>query len=401
MLVTDMKNDMHPLDVLRQDYPATINAIYMDVANQGLISRTTLASIGPHLDNRLHGRNDEERMMHHVEGTRARFALLIGAVKEEIAITKNASEGINIIANAVDWRPGDNVVLCPKLEHANNILPWLQVKARHNVELRLIEPDAGSIPADALVKAINSRTRIVALATVTMVPGFRTVLEPVAEACKRFGVFLLADGTQSVGILHTDVSRLGVDGLAVSTVKGLMGLYGSGFLYCRQEWADRLNPAYLARFSVDFGNAPESAPVPSSVKLRDGAPRFDIGHYNFPGMLAAHASMGQLLEIGTETIERSVTSLAKRLASGLLELGLPVCGGPPGSHTGSIVALGDTAALSEARTVDCRIQSLHDHLLDNQVIVSIRRGMLRLSLHLYNTADEVDRVVELAKSWSK
>ncbi|MER9586701.1 aminotransferase class V-fold PLP-dependent enzyme [Mesorhizobium sp. M0276] len=396
-----MNSYMPPLNVLREEYPATIDAIYMDVANQGLISKTTLESIGPHLDNRLHGRNDEASMLHHVERTRARFAQLIGADKDEISVTKNASESINIIANAIDWRDGDNVVLCPKLEHANNILPWLQVKARHKVELRFVEPEAGSIPVGELVKAIDARTRIVAVATVTMVPGFRTVLEPIAEACKRFGVFLLADGTQSVGILHTDVARLGVDGLAVSTVKGLMGLYGSGFLYCRQEWADRLNPAYLARFSVDFGNAPESAPVPSSVKLRAGAPRFDIGHYNFPGMLAAHASMGQLLDIGTETIERSVTLLAKRLASGFLELGLPVCGGAPGNHTGSIVALGDPAALVEARAADRRIQSLHGHLLDNQVIVSIRRGMLRFSLHLYNTADEVDCVVGLAKNWLK
>ncbi|MGX9576384.1 aminotransferase class V-fold PLP-dependent enzyme [Mesorhizobium sp. f-mel] len=389
---------MLPLDVIRSEFPATANAIYMDVANQGLISRTTWASIEQHLSNRLHGLNDEESMLEHVEHTRARFAQFINSAQDEIAITKNASEGINIIANAVDWRPGDNVVLCPKLEHANNILPWLQIKNRYNVELRFVEPEDGSISPDAIVKAIDSRTRVVALATMTMVPGFRTVLKPISEACRRYGVFLLADATQSVGILHTDVTQLGIDGLAVSTVKGLMGLYGSGFLYCRREWADRLNPAYLARFSVDFGNAPESAPVPSSVKLRNGAPRFDIGHYNFPGMLAAYASMGQLLEIGTAAIEEHVTSLAKRLAFGFLELGLPVCGGSPGSHTGSIVALGDPSALVEGRPADRRIHSLHEHFANNHVIVSIRRGMLRFSLHLYNTRDEVDRVVDLAKA---
>ncbi|MER8773035.1 aminotransferase class V-fold PLP-dependent enzyme [Mesorhizobium sp. M0960] len=389
------------LEDIRTEFPATADAIYMDVANQGLISRTTLASIGSHLNNRLHGRNDEESMLEHVEHTRARFARFINSAEDEIAITKNASEGINIIANAVDWRPGDNVILCPQLEHANNILPWLQIKDRHRVELRFVEPINGTIPPDAIVKAIDSRTRVVALATVTMVPGFRIVLEPISEACKHYGVFLLADATQSVGILHTDVTQLGVDGLAVSTVKGLMGLYGSGFLYCRKEWADRLNPAYLARFSVDFGNAPESAPVPSFVKLRPGAPRFDIGHYNFPGMLAAYASMGQLLDIGTAVIEQSVTALANRLASGFLELGLPVCGGAPGSHTSSIVALGDPSALVEGRPVDRRIHSLHEHFTNNQVITSIRRGMLRFSLHLYNTADEVDRVVDLAKSGLK
>lgn len=398
-LITSMTSHFLPLDLLRQEFPATENAIYMDVANQGLISRTTRTSLDQHLDNRLNGLNDEERMMQLVERTRSRFAKFIAAEKDEIAITKNASEGINIIGNAIDWRPGDNVVLCRQLEHANNILPWLQIRDKHRIELRIVEADSGAIPSDALTRAIDSRTRIVTLSTVTMVPGFKTVMEPIAEACKRVGAFLLADASQSVGILDTDVSRLGVDGLVASSYKGLMGLYGLGFLYCRREWADRLSPAYLARFSVDLGDAPESAPIFDSVKLRAGAPRFEIGHYNFPGVIAVHASIGQLMEIGTLAIEQSVTSVARRLASGLLDLGLPVCGGEPGNHTGSIVALRDPAALAGSREADSRIHSLHEHLLKNQVIVSVRRGMLRFSLHLYNTADEADQVIALAKNW--
>ncbi|RWK73205.1 MAG: aminotransferase class V-fold PLP-dependent enzyme [Mesorhizobium sp.] len=397
--MTSMTSHFLPLDLLRQEFPATETAIYMDVANQGLISRTTRTSMDQHLDNRLNGLNDEERMMQLVERARSRFAKFIAAEKDEIAITKNASEGINIIGNAIDWRPGDNVVLCRQLEHANNILPWLQIRDKHRIELRIVEADSGAIPCDALTKAIDSRTRIVTLSTVTMVPGFKTVMEPIAEACKRVGAFLLADASQSVGILDTDITRLRVDGLVASSYKGLMGLYGLGFLYCRREWADRLSPAYLARFSVDLGDAPESAPIFDSVKLRAGAPRFEIGHYNFPGVIAVHASIGQLMEIGTSAIEQSVTSVARRLASGLLDLGLPVCGGEPGNHTGSIVALGHPALLGGSRESDSRIHSLHEHLLENQVIVSVRRGMLRFSLHLYNTADEADQVVALAKNW--
>ncbi|AZO52357.1 MAG: aminotransferase class V-fold PLP-dependent enzyme [Mesorhizobium sp.] len=395
--MTSMTSHFLPMDVLRQEFPATQSAIYMDVANQGLISRTTRTSMDQHLDNRLNGLNDEEGMMQLVEQTRSRFAQFIGAEKDEIAVTKNASEGINIIGNAIPWKPGDNVVLCRQLEHANNILPWLQLRDKHGVELRIVASDNGAIPCDATIDQIDSRTRIVTVSTVTMVPGFKTVMEPIAEACKRLGAFLLADASQSVGILHTDVKLLGVDGLVASSYKGLMGLYGLGFLYCRREWADRLSPAYLARFSVDLGDAPESAPIFDSVKLRAGAPRFEIGHFNFPGVIAVHASIGQLMEIGTPAIEQSVTSVARRLASGLLDLGLPVCGGTPGDHTGSIVALGDPAPSSGK--ADSRIQSLHEHLLKNQVIVSARRGMLRFSLHLYNTADEADRVVGLAKNW--
>ncbi|RWA75882.1 MAG: aminotransferase class V-fold PLP-dependent enzyme [Mesorhizobium sp.] len=396
-----MNGSLLPLNIIREEFPATQNAIYMDVANQGLISRTTRTSFEEHLDNRLHGVNDELSQLRDIEKTRARFAQFIGADRDEISITKNASEGINIIANAIDWRPGDSVILCPQLEHANNILPWLQVKALHNVQLKFVEPEDGAIPLDAIVKALDSSTRVVALSTATMVPGFRTATEPIAEACRRHGTFLLADGTQSVGILHTEVDRLGVDGLAVSTVKGLMGLYGSGFLYCRRQWADRLRPAYLARFSVDLGNAPESAPILNAARLRAGAPRFDIGHYNFPGMIAAHASLGQLLEIGTDAIDNHVTSLAKRLVSGLLQVGMPVCGGAPGRHTGSIVALGDMATLSGAREVAPYIQSLQSYLAENKVFSSTRRGLLRFSLHLYNTEDEVDQVVDLVKNWSK
>ncbi|AYG64112.1 aminotransferase class V-fold PLP-dependent enzyme [Rhizobium jaguaris] len=399
--MTGMKRSLLPLNVLRQEFPATQNYLYMDVANQGLISRTTRTSFDQHLDNRLHGDNDELPQLRDVEKTRARFAQFVGADKDEVAITKNASEGINIIANAIDWRPGDRVVLCPQLEHANNILPWLQVKALHNIELKVVEPDNGAMPVDAIVDAISSTTRVVAVSTATMVPGFRTMTKPIAEACRRFGAFLLADGTQSVGILHTDVAEMGLDGLAVSTVKGLMGLYGSGFLYCRRQWADRLNPAYLARFSVDLGNAPESAPILNAAKLRDGAPRFDVGHYNFPGMIAAYASMGQMLEIGTEAIDRHVTALAARLAAGLLDLGLPICGGAPGKHTGSIVAAGDVATLSGAKAAPPFVQELQNYLAKNKVLVSSRRGMLRFSLHLYNTEDQVDRVIDLTKNWLK
>ncbi|CCV09264.1 putative cysteine desulfurase [Mesorhizobium metallidurans STM 2683] len=389
-----------PIEEARREFPATSDFIYMDVANQGLISKTTRTSFDAHLDLRLAGVNDEHSQLHNVELTRGRFATFIGAASDEVAITKNASEGINIIANAIEWRAGDNVVLCPKLEHANNVLPWLQIKARHGVEVRTIEPENGMLPVGAVTKALDERTRVVALATVTMVPGFRTETAPIAEACRSKGAFLLADGTQSVGILATDVSALGVDGLAVSTVKGLMGLYGSGFLYCRRDWAERLTPTYLGRFSVDLGDAPESAPIEQVFKMRTGAARFDVGHYNFPGLIAADASIRQLSDFGITSIDRSVRELAARLAAGLHDLGLPVAGGRPGTHTGSIVAVGDMSGLGGAAS-DINIGSLQAYLAERKVIVSARRGMLRFSLHLYNTADEVDHVIDLARRWKK
>lgn len=125
-----------------------------------------------------------------------------------------------------------------------------------------------------------------------------------------------------------------------------------------------------------------------------------------PGLQAGRfdiitGGMGQMLEIGTEAIDRHVTALATRLASGLLELGLPVCGGAPGKQTGSIVALGDVATLSGAQAAAPFVQELQSYLNENKVQVSSRRGMLRFSLHLYNTEDEVDQVVDLTRNWLK
>ncbi|WP_027056477.1 aminotransferase class V-fold PLP-dependent enzyme [Mesorhizobium erdmanii] len=387
------------LDAIRKDFPATSEFIYMDVANQGLISRAVRDSINEHLNNRLVGINDELHQLAKVEETRELFARFIGAQTNEIALTKNASEGINIIANAFAWKEGDNIILCPKLEHANNILPWLQLKARQGVEVRTIEPLNGQIDVEALGKAIDSRTRVVTIATVTMVPGFRTEVSAIARLCNQKGVFLLADATQSVGILATDVRDLGIDGLAVSTVKGLMGLYGSGFLYCRRQWADRLLPAYLARFSVDLGEALESAPVSDTFTLRPGATRFDIGHYNFPGLIAVTASIRQLSAVGMERIERHVTGLAARLATGLHGLGMPVCGGLLRPGSSSIVAVGDMSLLGGQSSHQLDVASLRDHLAQHKIIASARRGVLRFSLHLYNTADEVDQVIDIAKGW--
>jgi cysteine desulfurase/selenocysteine lyase len=103
----------------------------------------------------------------------------------------------------------------------------------------------------------------------------------------------------------------------------------------------------------------------------------------------------------TKAIDEKVTQLAARLGSELIALGLPVCGGLPGRHTGSIVAIGNVDSLSDATASSPEVISLHRHLIQNKVMVSVRRGMLRFSLHLYNTEEDVTRVVDYTQSWLK
>lgn len=384
----------------RSEFPALERWTYMDVAGRGVLSRQVRAALDAHLDDRmLHGATSKERLFALVERARGRFAQLIGATPDEITYTKNISEGLNMIATAVHWHRGDNVILCPELEHPNNVYAWLNLQ-RYGVEVRMVAPRDGLVPVGDMIERMDTRTRVVTVSTVTFAPGFRTDVEKLGKACRERDVLLLVDAAQSVGVLHTDVEASNIDALAVSTQKGLLALYGMGYLYCRREWADRLHPAYLARFGVDLGDAHEASIGGFDFKLAAGARRFDLGNYNFLATAAVDTSMAQLLEWGTRNIERHVVGLARALAHGFVELGLTVAGGEPGPQLAHIVTVGQLSA-NHYGTEDERYNRLYEHLGANGVKLSIRRGMLRFSLHVYNSMEDVQRVLELTRAFLK
>tara|TARA_B100000809_G_scaffold205905_1_gene207835 strand:- start:41 stop:1252 length:1212 start_codon:yes stop_codon:yes gene_type:complete len=389
------------LPSMAEQFPGTEGVTYLDTAARGLLPLAAKMAVESHLDDRLLGRADKASMFAAVEEARGRFADLINAEADDIAITKNVSEGLNIIATAFPWEARDNVVLCLDLEHPNNIYPWLNLRDRAGIGIKAVPGRDGHISADALIDAIDDRTRVVSLSTVSFSPGFRTEVEPVGKACRERGVFLLADGAQSVGILHTDVEQLGLDGLAVSTQKGLLGLYGFGFLFCSRTWAERLRPASLARFGVDLGEAHEAAKGGESYSLMAGARRFDLGNYNYPAAMACVESMDIIASVGTKAVETHITGLAHGLAQGLLDLGLSVAGGEPGPHIGGIVSVGEFGSGGHDTTDDPRIDSLYSHLTEHGVRLSVRQGMLRMAFHLYNTEDDMCSVLELASQWAR
>ncbi|MCA9737711.1 MAG: aminotransferase class V-fold PLP-dependent enzyme [Gemmatimonadetes bacterium] len=384
-------------------FPALGHGTFMNVAQRGLMAAPVRAAIDGYLDVRMGYAWDKQGLFERTESTRARFARLIGADSpDEVAFAKNVSDGINMIAGAVDWQPGDNVVLCPELEHPANVFPWYNVRHRHGVEVRTVAPVGGRIPVEDMLARIDARTRLLTVPTVSFSPGFVTDVRALSAVCRERGVFLLVDAAQSVGILHTDVRDLGVDALAVATQKGLMACYGMGFLYCRAEAAERLAPAALARFGVDLPeDAHETELVDQDFRYARGARRFDVGNYNYLGVIAAEAALALLEEIGTRTIEAHVRDLARALAVGLLDLDLPVVGGAPEPDLGHIVAVGVSGGGRHDTVDDPRMQALYDHLSARDVHFSVRKGVLRFSLHGYNDHADVERVVELASEWTR
>ncbi len=389
------------IEEARTDFPGTERLTYMNVSARGLMPQRARDAVDAMLDERQFGDSDKPAMFDLIESTRESYAKLINASADEIAFVKNVSEGLNAIIAAFPWKNGDNVVLCQDLEHPNNVYPWRNLERRFGIEIRTVSPRDGAIPTDEIIDRIDANTRMVTASSVTFAPGFRTDIAPIGSICREKDILFLVDGVQSVGILHTDVEALGIDAMSVSTQKGLLGLYGMGFLYCRAAWAERLEPAYLARFGVDLGEsgAHEASLGDGDYKLMPAARRFDLGNYNYVGVAAANASMAMMHELGTQAIEDYTVGLAHDFARGMLELGLPVCGGAPGPHLGTIVPVGAIGEGQHDTIDDPAMGSLHDHLAENDVQLSIRRGILRFSLHFYNNADDVERVLDLTRTW--
>lgn len=387
---------------VRDAFPGAREAVYLDVGVCGLLPQVVADAARAHVEERLRGIADKSALQGAVERSRRLAADLLGAEADEVAITKNVSEGLNLFASSLPWRAGQNVVLCPDLEHPNNVFLWYNLRRLRGIEVRAVDPVDGRIPAGALANAMDDGTALVTVPHVTFSPGFITDVRAAADAAHDRGAVLLLDAAQSVGAIRCDVTALGVDAAAVATQKSLLSLYGFGFLYVRRALADSLVPAHVARYGIDLGaDAGETARSGGGdLPYAPGARRFDLGNFNYLGARAAAAALEFLGSLGPERVERHVRALAARLAHGLLSLGLPVAGGEPGPHLAHIVAVGTSGGGHHDTADDPAMNDLYRYLTANGVRLSIRRGVLRMAVGVYNDVSDIDRTLELARAWS-
>jgi len=389
------------LSELRALFPGVRGQAYLDMSLRGLIPEPVAAAARRHLEERLLGTGDKAAFQAAVEESRSRLAALVRAHPDEVAITKNVSEGLNLFASAVPWRAGDNVVICAELEHPNNVFLWYNLRRLHGIEVRAVEPRDGRLPLDAMAEAVDERTRVVTAAHLSFSPGFLCDLRVLSDAAHAHGALVVVDAAQSIGAVVTDVDALGIDAFAVATQKCLLALYGYGFLYVRRSVAETLVPRHVARYGMNLGvEAGETARSGGEfLPFAAGARRFDLGNYNYLGARAAAAALALIGEVGVAKIEAHVRGLAADLARGFLELGLPVAGGEPGPHLAHIVAVGGPGGGHHDTADDPALNELNRHLLQGGVRHSIRKGVLRFSVGAYNSDEDVARTLDVARRW--
>jgi selenocysteine lyase/cysteine desulfurase len=369
------------VDAIRQEFPITKTMLYFDSAHQAPLAASVKAGIEKFLAEGFMAAGPKSLWLERVEQVRARIAALLGADVSEIAFTKNTSEGLNIAANALPLKSGDNVVMVHG-DHPNNTYAFLHLQ-RKGVEIRFV-PMTEVINAQSFESSIDERTRAISLSHVTFHAGHRFDVADVSRFCRQHELYLVVDAMQSIGILPVNVKTLGASLLACGSHKGLMVPQGLGLLYC-DKTLDELEPAYLAAASLAEPPADLIA-RPGCMGLKPGAGRFEIGNYNLPAIYALSASLDLIDKIGVENVEKHVLDLGDHLIARIDEIGIGLVGPRRKEHRSNIYVL------------DLPVDDWLAYFSRNSVRVSPERDGIRVSFAMFNITDEIDRLVDLIHS---
>jgi cysteine desulfurase / selenocysteine lyase len=360
----------------REEFPVTQNLIYLNHAAVAPLPRRTAVAMQAFAQDALDfGSLHYDRWLDTYEAVRVAAARLIGAQRGEIALVKNTSEGISMVAQGLDWRPGDRIVAFRE-EFPSNYYPWLRLES-HRCTVDWLSVDD---PLEKIEIACTG-AKLLAISFVQYLSGFRADLNAIGEICKRHRCFFFVDAIQGLGAFPLNVETAHIDALAADGHKWLLGPEGCGFLYVRKSRQDSIFPQEFGWTNV-AGYADYAS---RDMALRQDAGRYECGTLNTIGCYGLRASLELLLEVGADHTAAAVLQLTDRLAMGAMNKGYQLLGDRTSENAAGIIAI-QKPGLDSRKTV-------HD-LKQHGIIAAPRQGWIRLSPHFYISPEEIDRVIE-------
>jgi len=401
------------LTKIREDFPILKSGvIYLDSTASSLTPEPVLQRM---LEFYREYRANVERGVHRLavraseeyERTRAKVADFINAKSDsEIVMTRNTTEGINLVANGLKWRKGDKIVTSV-LEHHSNFIVWLRVRDKQGAKVEVVMPRKPVVkgllhPAD-FEKVVDDKTKLVALTHVSNVLGVITPVKEIAEIAREHGALVLIDGAQSVPHMRVDVQKLGCDFLAFSGHK-MCAPTGSGVLYMRKEVQKEVEPVYIG------GGTIEEVGV-DHYTLEEGPGRFEAGTPDVAGAIGLGAAVDYLNKIGMENIERHEKLLTKQMYDGLTAVPKVEVYGPEPERRVCIIPFNvadlnpHDVALALDVSANIMVRSGHHCAQPLSKNVICKPGTVRASAYLYNTKEEIEKLVsavgEIAQTLAK
>jgi cysteine desulfurase / selenocysteine lyase len=345
---------------VRAGFPYLEGRAYLNSGGAGLAWRGAAAAAATYYDDvASRGADGQRTWMRQGDRTRQRVARLLGVPVGDVGFFRNTSEVLNLAANSVAWRPGDEAVVAAD-DFPSVVWPWVAAEAAGGRLVR-VDPGAEEQREDRLLEALTPRTRVLAVSHVHTVTGTRLDLTRLGRACREVGALLVVDGIQALGAVPVDLSHVDVYGSAV--FKWLLSGFGTGIGVFGERARELLTPAYRG-----YRNAPPST-------------AFEYADPNYPGLYVLDATLAHLEELGWPRVYGRVDALAQRVHDAVAALGVaPV-----------------TPATARAGIVSVRTDGAPDvveQLLRRGVHVVEKKGYVRVSPHFYNTTDEVDRFAD-------
>lgn len=319
---------------------------------------------------------------------RKRLAGLINAPSaDDIALLKNTTEGICTVANGVDWRKGDNLVL-PAGEFPSNRLPWLALK-RFGVEVREVDIRSTSEPEKALLEQVDKRTRLLSVSAVQWTDGLRLQLKTLGQFCQQNNVFFFVDAIQQLGAMQLDVQACGIDFLAADGHKWLLSPEGIAIFFCSENVREHLQINQRGWHMVDepyqFNRTQWQ---PSNTALR-----FEAGSPNTLGQVGMHASIGLLQSIGMPQVEAFITENSYTLSTGLESI--------PGVELVRSFEPQRVSGIVSFRPSNRNLVEIQQALKRRGLTCTVRGEAIRLSPHFYQAGKPVLEMLELIEQTLK
>ncbi|MBP2252263.1 selenocysteine lyase/cysteine desulfurase [Halarchaeum solikamskense] len=362
-------------DALRADIPALDGVTYLNTGASGPSPRRVVdaerAAIERHEYEAHATENPYASAAALFDDARERLAAFLDTEPASVALTQSTTDGVNRIATALDWEAGD-VVVRTDVEHAAGVLPWRRLRDARGVTTRVVPTTEGRIDRDAYSEAVAD-ARLVCLSALTWTHGTRLPVSGLVAEAHDAGAEVLVDAVQVPGQAPMPVESWGAEYVAAAGHKWLCGPWGAGFLYVDPDAAERLDPLHVGYRSV---RDPEGA----EYEFHAGARRLEVGTVSS----GPHAGLIEALDVveavGLDAIRSRIEALTDRFKDGLADDRLV---GPREYESGLVAFESD------------RPEALVERLRKRDVVVrALPTGTVRASFHAFNTADDVDRLLD-------
>jgi selenocysteine lyase/cysteine desulfurase len=374
-------DDEHFWEMVRTQFPLKKEPLFLNNGTMGPSPYVVIDAIKNEMED-----VDRNARYGGWEDARPKVAKFIGASVEEVSLTHNVTEGINVVACGLPLKRGDEVILTNH-EHAGNAVPWLARARRDGIVVKQVKlASTAAETLDRINVLITKNTRAIAVPHITCTIGQVLPGKEISKLGHDKGLWVMLDGAHTPGMMPLDVKELGCDFFASCGHKWMMGPKGTGFLYVRKEMIEVLEPHWTGALA-DAGWDVEKG----TLELKKDAHRFDFATQNSAIYVGLGAAIDFLYHIGMPNIARRDQALAMHLRNELKKLGDKIeilTPDEPGGY-GSVLGF----RLKNYAYDKLQPMLIEKHKIITRMVPENGVNCNRISTHIYNNFDEVDRAV--------